>query len=291
MTTSFDLEASVDYPENIPATPAPDYDAWLARGRELAETHSGHQWALGDWLNEGQNQFDIAGSIPGYLLLHKKAVSDNGTTNQFTSSKVPSFWKDAAEEVGMAVSTLKDYAWVARAYPYDQRIPQLPFCHHLIVSGYERRLEYLRACLREGERPRSFEWLRAFAQEQEGVGSENTRIHDGGPLHLQVPDKFWKKLQDLRRYHSTGIADLVQDVCFKAIDQYIEAEGRRISLEMFDIYEGRWPFEVVAEKKKARQSKDWRGRKRNRRRMNDSVFSEKMRQVNITRHSKLGRIR
>jgi hypothetical protein len=268
-----------------PATPVVSYTEWLARGKNLADKHSGYQWRLGDWICDGQEHFDfksVVGEIPGYMLLSK--VTDENGEASHKSVKIANFWKDVSAEIGLAESTVKDYAWVARSYPKKKRFKQLGFCHHMIVAGYERRYEYLQACIRPGEKPRSFAWLRAYALEKEGTAkSTNATIKDGGPLHLQIPSKFWNKLQDLRRYHTCSIADLVQKACFDAIDDYIETEARKISLKLFDYYEGRWPFELVAEKKSLKKQ-------RRRRRMNDPVFSEKMRQVNIARHSRLGRV-
>lgn len=269
----------MDFPENTSGTPVPNYEEWLAHGRELSEKHSGYQWNLGDWLCEGQDHFDV-GPIDGYLLLHKTTRDDG--TNGFRGERVPNFWSDVSEEIGLSPATLKDYAWVARSYPKEKRVKQLGFCHHLIVAAYDKRFEYLAACM-EGARPRSVEWLRRYAQAQEGTATSTNATKEGGPLHLVVPPKYWAKLQDLRRYYNCAIADLVEKACVGAIEDYIEEQGRKISLEVLEFYEGRWPFEVIAEKKSNRK-------RRNRRRMNDPVFSEKMRQVNIARHSKLGRV-
>lgn len=253
-----------------------DYEAWLAHGRDLSEKHSGYQWGIGDWLCEGQDHFD-PGPVDSYLLLHK-TTNDDGTAG-FKGEKQPNFWNDVSEQIGLAPPTLKDYAWVARSYPKEKRIKRLGFCHHLIVAAYDRRFEYLEACLVEGERPKSVEWLRRYAQVQEGTATSTNATKEGGPLKLVVPPKYWAKLQDLRRYHNCAIADLVEKACFSAIEDYIEEQGRKISLEVLEFYEGRWPFDVIAEKKAKRK-------RRNRKRMNDPVFSERMRQVNIARHGR-----
>src|SRR6266436_8429510 len=138
MTTPFhfDLEESVDYPESLPATIVPEYTEWLARGRDLADRHSGYQWNIGDWLLEGEGQFDIIGAIPSHLLIHKKNVSDDGT-NQFASTKVPHYWKDASAEVGIPTPTLREYAFTARAWPSKKRFQQLSYTHHSYAAPYE----------------------------------------------------------------------------------------------------------------------------------------------------------
>ena len=275
---AFDLEDSVDYPESIPGTaPVPDYSEWLARGRDLAQNHSGHQWSLGDWLLEGEG-FDI-GSIPGYLLIHKKNVSDDGT-NQFASTKAPNYWRDASAEVGIPTPTLREYAYTARAWPKKKRFKQLSYTHHSYAAPYERREEYLRACLVEGEKPHCIDWLWKYIRIEEG---EQKEIESEKYLRFMIPEDMWAKLKNLGKWYGTPIPDLVQKACVDTVGQYLEEQARKVSLDRYGMYEGRWPFYEPTEfnkveKKKANKKKKTLKRKRQ---LNDTTFSEKQRQGSL----------
>src|SRR5579872_2226886 len=101
----------------------PSYDEWLEKGKKLCAKHSGLQWAIGDWLNDGREYFDpkeITGDIPGYLLLTKQ---DDGS--YAGPRDLPKFWADAAAIVQMGIGTLKQYAMVAAAYPKEKRFKKL----------------------------------------------------------------------------------------------------------------------------------------------------------------------
>jgi hypothetical protein len=272
---AFDLEEPLqtDWDDSLPGGTAnffEDYQAWLAHGRDLAEKHSGYQWNIGDWLIEGEGQFD-PGKIPSYLLIHKKNVSDDGT-NQFASTKAPNYWRDAAAEVGMAVPCLREYAFVARAFQKEKRFKQLTFSHHSYAAPYDRRQEYLEACLVEGGKPHSIDWLWKHIRQNEGEAKE---IESSTRLRFMVPEDMYAKLRHLGCHYGKSIPDLVQRMCVNVIETYLEVEARKISLEKFDFYDGRWPFDIpVAEPERKHKFAHRRTARKN-----DPVFSEQMSQV------------
>ena len=128
------------------STSAEDYDAWLARGRALADSHSNTTWNVGDWLVEGETAFDFyddVKSIPRHLLIGKK----NDGSGECYGIQVPNYWKDAAAQINWSIPCLKEAARVARRYSPSQRVAGLSFSHHLYAEPYDRRMEYLQACL------------------------------------------------------------------------------------------------------------------------------------------------
>jgi len=256
---------------------APDYEKWLACGKQLASRHSGYQWKLGDWLVTGEQHFDF-GTIDGYLLLHK-ATKDDGTAG-FKGEKVPNYWKDASAQVGMEVACLKEYARVAKAYEPKERIKQLTFTHHLyaVKYGYARRHEYLKACVRgKGERPHTISWLADYIAEQEGYASEIRGTHFA---RFIVPEEIWKKLKQLSKYYRTNVPELIHAHCINAIQDYISQMGEKVSLEKYGIYEGKWPFYQATEFNKAQKKQaDKEKKERRRRREGDNASTcEKNRQ-------------
>jgi hypothetical protein len=286
----FDLEDYEMATTSVSAAPVDmerSYGDWLAKGKALSDSHSNNQWSIGDWLIEGESEFDFAGIIPGHLLIHKK----NDGSGECFSEKIPNFWKDAAAETGNAVSTLKEFVKVARAFPPADRVRQLSFTHHLYAAPYDRRAEYLAACVVEGERPKSVAWLDAHIQEKEG-GPE---IEDEKPgayhVRFPVPDEMWAKLKNLSKHYKTNVPALVQKSCAAALEQFIAEQAEVVSLQKFGFYEGEWPFYRdstsfnKAEREKANKEKKSRRRKRM---VRDPEFSEKRRAAAHIRWMKSG---
>jgi hypothetical protein len=163
LTDSYDLPGYSDWESNfmgdikptVPPQPSLDYHKWLAKGRKIVTTESNSRWALGDWLVEGQCEFDfdeIVGKSDRHLLISHRADA-NGHDKSMT---IPNFWKDAASETGSAVSTLKESAKIERAFPKKERFTQLTFTHHKWVIGFEpeKRREYLKASRHDARRGR-----------------------------------------------------------------------------------------------------------------------------------------
>ena len=276
----------MDYPENLPGgseTLFDDYNQWLAHGKELAEKHSGYQWNIGDWLVEGESSFDpqnFIGDIPRHMLIGQPRTGADGEEH-CPSIKIPNYWKDAAAEIGMAVPTLREYAFTSRCYPKQKRFKQLTYTHHSYAAQYDRRYEYLAACLTESGKPRSIDWLYKHIRENEG---EEKEIESTKYLRFMVPEEMWAKLKDLGKHYATPIPDLVQKLCVEAIDGYLEKQAEKISLQKFDFYEpNKWPFDIpVAEPVRVSKRKKKGGYTRRQARYKpDAVFSKRQSEATI----------
>jgi hypothetical protein len=255
LTSSFEHDAfASDFDKSRKgkkSKPAPDYVAWLARGKKLADKISGYQWRIGDWLVEGDEFFNAKNyveGIPRYLLL-KKATDENGEVCH-KSIKIPNYWKDISDEIGLAVSTLKQYAQVARAYPKKkQRLKGLGWCHHMMVCTYARRQEYLKACLDvpEGQRPHSVSWLCRLIAKEEG---EETMDRGQNFVRIPVSDDAYEKIKELARYYGTDVAEIASVPFKAALEVFLQEQKKKISLDLFGVYEDSnrkspWPFDRI----------------------------------------------
>jgi hypothetical protein len=293
---------------------APDYVAWLARGKKLADKHSGYQWKIGDWLVEGEEHFDfknVVGEIPSHMLL-RKATDENGEACH-KSIKLPNFWKEISDEIGLAVSTLKQYAQVARAYPKKKsRLKNLGWSHHMIVCTYARRAEYLRACLDvpTGQRPHSISWLWKLVAKAEGLEEADGVVRGENVVRISLPPDAYKKLKELARYYGTDIADIASMPFKAALEVFLEEQKKKISLELFQVYEAKgqnsvWPFDRLQTRRQ--KATFWEARRYKPRMMGEDVknFSEAQSRrardswakrrarragLHITRFAKLGRV-
>jgi hypothetical protein len=311
LRSSFDSSFESDFdkvPASRPARPSPDYNKWLAKGKKLADRHSGYQWSLGDWIVEGLTHFDpknFIGDIPGYMLL-AKGRDENGETCH-RSLKVPNYWKDVEELTGLATSTVKQYAQVSRAYPKKKRLKNLGWSHHMIVCTYERRYEYLKACLDvpEGERPHSVSWLCKLVAREEGDDTMDRGLHC---VRIPVTEEIYTKLKDLAKFYGTDIAEVASVPFLGALEVFLDEQKKKVSLDLFGFYEekGRnstWPFQRI-ETRRQRAALSTRTRRATIKR--DLVFSEEQSQraraswekrrarrsgLQITRYSRLGQIR
>jgi hypothetical protein len=232
-----------------------DYERWLATGRKLASGHSNYHFKLGDWLVTGEQHFDF-GTVPGYLLLHK--ITKNDGESGFKAEKIPNYWKDAAAVVDIPVPTLREYAYTARAWPKKKRFKELSYTHHSYAAPYERREEYLRACLVPGEKPRSIDWLWKFIRVEE---NEQKEIESSKYLRFMLPEDMFAKLKDLGKYYGTAIPDLVQKACVGVVGGYLEEQARKVSLEKYGVYDGKWPFYAPTEFNKVEEKKTKRYKK------------------------------
>lgn len=216
--------------EAATAAPPLDYASWLAQGKALAAEHSNRQWLLGDWVNEGDDEYNYKNlGIESYLLI---------------GSHPPNFWKDTSAETNLAVGTLKNLGLVARRFPPDKRIAELSWSHHDACAPYERRFEYLKACLIPGaKRHHTLAWLAAYIDKQEGdEGDPEARERRSVPLRL--PLDLIEKLKDVARYRGKSMEDLVRSVCAKQVYDYVQQQEREISLELYGQHEdGRWPMD------------------------------------------------
>jgi hypothetical protein len=80
------------------------FETWLGLGLQLSAAATSSAWCLGDWLAYGQRAY--AGR-----------------------------YRDAVELTGLDYQTLRNYAWVARAYEPPRRREALSFGHHAEVAS------------------------------------------------------------------------------------------------------------------------------------------------------------
>jgi hypothetical protein len=294
LTDSYDLPGYSDWESDFmgdikptePPKPSLDYHKWLAKGRKIVKTESNSRWALGDWLVEGQCEFDmdeIIGKADRHLLISQRADADG----HHASTKIPNFWKDAASETGSAVSTLKESAKVAREFPKKERFSQLTFTHHKWVIGFEpeKRREYLKACLPETKdgKPKSVDWLDKYIREQDGEKEIEAGMRY---VRFNVSGEMWRKLKQVAKHYRLSVADLVRKDCTAALAALLEVQARKISLAKFDAYEeGQWPFyEESSYNKNARAAK--KESRRRAREDHDPVVRERFRSIAINRWSR-----
>jgi hypothetical protein len=103
-----------------------EYDAWLERGEKLGFDAAEHQWALGDWIVEGEDLWDLATAIRNRRFKHGVYMA-------------------AADITGFRVDTIKDYAYVARNVPEGTRVKTLSFGHHKLIAAvpHEQQVKFL----------------------------------------------------------------------------------------------------------------------------------------------------
>lgn len=78
--------------------------AWAKRGRDIAARVTSTCWEIGDWILEAE-------------------------------SKWGERYKEASEITGLAVGSLRQYAYVARRFDSSNRLDKLPWGHHLLVAA------------------------------------------------------------------------------------------------------------------------------------------------------------
>jgi len=83
-----------------------EYTTWIDQGRALARSHSGTQWELGDWWNEGSDR-------------------------QYGTGETE------AAKVGVALKTLQNYATIARAFDSSRRREDVSFSLHAELATYD----------------------------------------------------------------------------------------------------------------------------------------------------------
>jgi len=262
--------------------PAPDYDTWLARGQKLADKHSGYQWKIGDWLVEGDEFFNAKNliDIPRHMLIGRARIGADGET-EHKALKVPNFWKDISDVIGLAVSTLKQYVQVARAYP-KKRITGLGWSHHMFACSYDRRYEYLKACLDvpEGQRPHSVNWLCELIAREEGENASEGDINrTKNFVRIAISDEAYEKLKELAKYYGTDVAEIASVPFKAALEVFLEEQKKKVSLDLFGVYEAKgkrsgWPFDRLQTRRQ--KATFWEARHYKPRMMGDDLkqFSE-----------------
>ena len=81
-----------------------DYPAWQQAGLKISRIADTSAWCLGDWLVYGQDRH-------------------------------PERYREAISIANLDYQTLRNYAWVARAFELERRRDRLSFQHHAEVAG------------------------------------------------------------------------------------------------------------------------------------------------------------
>lgn len=145
--------------------------------------------------------------------------------------------------------SLKQFARVAAAYPKKKRFKQLSWYLHFVVCAYERRYEYLQACIGKDGQIHSGAWLDQYAEQMEGKKAA-CEINTPYWLRTNIPDELWRKLKDLGKHYGTRIPDLTSELVLKLLQEYVDAQARDLSLKLLDYHEpGMWPFDELEKKK------------------------------------------
>ena len=106
------------------------FDAWVGLGRQLSRMTRASAWWLGDWIVYGERAYGRR-------------------------------YKTALELTSLDYQTLRNYAWIARAFPLSRRRDKLSFQHHAEVASLTEAEQDL--WLQRAER---LEWSRAELRRQ-----------------------------------------------------------------------------------------------------------------------------
>jgi predicted HicB family RNase H-like nuclease len=88
----------LQFPRQLP------FQRWVSIGRQLSEVCTSTAWCLGDWL------------IYGEVSYHSR-------------------YREAIEQTSLDYQTLRNYAWVAKRFPFSRRRGALSFGHHAEVTA------------------------------------------------------------------------------------------------------------------------------------------------------------
>jgi hypothetical protein len=137
-------------PTGLQLDPDVGYREWYSIGRTILFLHEWTPWAIGDWLNFGEDRF-------------------------------PMRYHQAAEITGRSIKTMMNLAYIARAIPPDERREELPIAYHDAVCSIkepEKRKELLQKGIDEDNRtgghltvPRFREIVREAKDEHYAIGN------------------------------------------------------------------------------------------------------------------------
>jgi hypothetical protein len=140
-----------------------DFDTWNEVGSWLLAISNSSAWCLGDWLVYGQRTFGKR-------------------------------YRTALAATGLDYQTLRNYAWVARRFPYARRHKTVSFQHHAEVAALPEPAQEL--WLLRAERLR---WSRNELRRQLGSARRSDGdLVDGDPVvvRIEVPlgrERHWRE--------------------------------------------------------------------------------------------------
>ena len=99
----------------------PQFEEWAELGITIGLMSRSSMWYLGDWRNYGDKRFGEAAS-------------------------------QAFEVLGVAYQTAANAKWLSKAFPFDERVPELTWSHHAVVASLpsEARAYWLRLAAQNG---------------------------------------------------------------------------------------------------------------------------------------------
>jgi hypothetical protein len=156
------------------------FDSWRKLGSQVALIANCSAWWLGDWLVYGEQ---------AYGARYEQAIADTSLSYQ----------------------TLRNYAWVARAFPVSRRRDKLSFGHHVEV-----------AALPEGEqdewlgRAEELKWscskLRRGLQARlahRKVSGDEASAHTTRALKIDVPSERHERWRSAAEQRNCSVVDWV----------------------------------------------------------------------------------
>ena len=164
-------------------------EAWTNVGQSLHRISDSSSWWLGDWLLYGEKNY-------------------------------PGRYREAVEKTGLDYQTLRNYAWVARAFEPSRRRDKLSFQHHAEVAAQspEQQTVWLIRALQFG-------WSRRRLREELRGTRKETKIDAAkGKIDFQVSiaeEQHRRWLDAAAREDlslSTWIADTLDEAARRASD-------------------------------------------------------------------------
>lgn len=194
---------------------------WIDKGRKLAREYQRNAWRLADWVLYGYEHFNFDDVLS--LSERWRLIGPADANGNHKSDRMPNFYRDTAEDVGLSVQTLKNRCMVARAFPTKKsRVARLSFSHHAEVASVEnedKRKRYLKECFYKDEtgkkRIRPVTWLRAHVADAEQRPSR-ARAHKR--VVFELPLEIWDDLHLCAK----AMDSEYEEVCVKAIREYLK---------------------------------------------------------------------
>jgi hypothetical protein len=201
---------SEDFPETISEE---EFAAWREKGKELVKSNINHQWAIGQWVVEGEELKELAGM----------------TVDQRFKNSV---YKSAADITGYSVMTVKSLANVVRNID-DVLLDEfrLSFAHFKLVASPSISIEQKRNLLSEMQRSNlNVAESRAKVQLRLNPAAKPKRDSVANRKVAKALE-FCDKLTDLLDNHDLGGASAYAVLQFRlmemgaAIAEFVDAAG------------------------------------------------------------------
>ena len=161
------------------------FDEWLEFGRQCVRAAESLQWAIGDWINFGEDKF--AGAAPG-----------NGSADGLIHQ---TRYDLAVRNLPLEYGTLRNIASVCRRVPLSFRNDKLLFSHHVVVASLEpaKQKKYLGMAAAKSPRMPVAE-LRQLVRENEATcdeGTDDVSAPQENVMKHVYTLSIWAKRQDV----------------------------------------------------------------------------------------------